>query len=244
METNIPTALVIGNGPSVDALNPALLPKFTTFGANHISKKFAAWGRPTDNIVITDSFRLREIGRAYADYAGGLFVGDERRIIPDYTALRAILGRDFVPLRQLVKPKLPKLRLLESVVFPKQVYPLIFDKARFPFSFEAGLNFGYSVVSAAIQIAVIQGFKRILLTGVDSTYATPKSYFAGMEDKVQYVNNTFIENPRLWMEPILVNLQICLEDRNVKLIDCTPGGKLRFIDKGTLEEFASVTTQP
>jgi hypothetical protein len=61
---------------------------------------------------------------------------------------------------------------------------------------------------------------------------------------VQYVNNTFIENPRLWMEPILVNLQICLEDRNVKLIDCTPGGKLRFIDKGTLEEFASVTTQP
>lgn len=242
METNTTTALIIGNGPSVDALDPALLPKFTTFGANHIYKKFPSWGRPTDNVVITDSYRLREIGRAYAEFAGGLYVGDERRIFPDVAAVRAILGRDFVPLRQLIKPKFPKSPFFERFNFPKQLYPLVFDKIRFPFSFESGLNFGYSVVSAATQIAVLKGFRRILLTGVDSSYATPKAYFAGMEDKVQYVNQAFIENPRLWMEPILVNLQICLEDRGVQLIDCTPGGKLRFIEKGKLEDFAGAGT--
>lgn len=230
-------ALVIGNGPSVDALDTATLQRFTTFGANHIYKKFTSWGAETDHVVITDSYRLREIGNAYASFPGDLYVGDENKVWPNQRDVRVILGRNFIPLRQLVKPKFPKIPLLEGISFHHFLHPLIFDKVRFPLTFERGLNFGYSVVSSAIQIAVIRGFKRILLTGVDSSYPTPKAYFAGMEDKVQYVNNAFVENPRLWMEPILVNLQISLEERGVELIDCTPGGKLRFIAKGALEDY-------
>ena len=75
-----------------------------------------------------------------------------------------------------------------------------------------------------------------MLTGVDSSYPTRKAYFHGMESGVSYVNNSFVENPRIFMEPVLVALQIHLEDLGVELIDCTPGGKLRFISKGDLSQ--------
>jgi hypothetical protein len=49
------------------------------------------------------------------------------------------------------------------------------------------------------------------------------------------VNHLFVKNPRLFMEPLLVTLQIHLEELGVELLDCTPGGKLRFINKGTFQ---------
>lgn len=237
VQTKPETALIIGNGPSVDRLDPSLLPHFWTYGCNHIGKKFSDWGRPTDNIVITDFKRTSEIGTAYKDYAGSVYVGNERRTFPNVAWTESVMGRPVTPLRQLVKPKLARYEFLDKLEFHYFLHPLIFDKLRFTFDLKKGLNFGYSVVTSAIQLAVIEGFKRIVLTGVDASYPTEKAYFKGMEQDVQWVNTPFIENPRMWMEPVLVCMQIALEGSGVEIIDCTPGGKLQFIKKGTLEDY-------
>ncbi|WP_010583542.1 hypothetical protein [Schlesneria paludicola] len=230
------TALVMGNGPSIDKLEPAWLDSVYSFGSNHIYKKFDAWGRATDAVVITDMQRIREIGKAYQNYPGQLYVGNERRIVPNSSTLRRILGRDFIPLKQLPKPMVARWGIFNWFNYGPRMQQVIFDKTRYPLTYEKGLNFGYSVITAATQIAAIEGFRRILMTGVDANYPTPKSYFAGAETSINYVNQTFIESPRLWMEPILVGLQICLESAGVELIDCTPGGKLRFITKGNFAD--------
>jgi hypothetical protein len=232
------TALVIGNGPSVDLLDPQILPYFTTYGCNHIGKKFAAWGRETDNVVITDSNRINEIGAAYRDYRGTLFVGDERYILPPTKRIRKILGRDFVPLRQLKKETLRRFGWLDRVRWSPLFYSTVFQKGKFTFDDKLGLNFGYSVVISAIQLAVMRGHQTILLTGVDSSYRGDKDYFQGMADRIAYVNQSFTANPRVFMEPILVLLQVYLEGLGVALIDCTPGGKLRYISKGVLSDAA------
>jgi hypothetical protein len=225
-------ALIIGNGPSVDHLPLDLFDHVTTYGCNHIGRKFAQWGRPTDHIVITDSNRIAEIGRTYADFRGGLFVGDDRYAFPPVRRIRNILGRDFVPLRQLKKQTLERFRFLDRVRWSPLLYSTIFHKGRFTFDLNQGLNFGYSVVTSAIQLAVIHGHKTILLTGVDSSYKGDKDYFTGMADRISYVNKDFTSNPRVFMEPILTLLQVYLEPLEIALIDCTPGGKLRFIPKG------------
>lgn len=232
-------ALILGNGPSIDQLDAGLLPHFETFGSNHICRKFPVWGCALDNVVITDSNRLVEIGDAYRDFPGTLHVGDQRYIFPPVARLRRLLGRDFVPLRQLTKQKMPVNAFTRRIRWSKYLFATVFDKTRFTFDLEKGLNFGPSVVISAIQLAVIKGHKRILLTGVDSHYATPKSYFAGMADKIGYVNDVFIANPRLFMEPLLVLLQIYFEALRVELVDCTPGGALRFVKKGQLADYAS-----
>jgi hypothetical protein len=229
--SKIDTALVIGNGPSVDQLDPALFDHLTTFGCNHIGKQFKTWGRETDNVVITDSNRLEEIKDAYKDYKGGLFVGDQRYAIAPFRKIRALLGRDFTPLRQLKKKTLEKVPLIDSLPFPKLAYSTVFAKDRFTFNYDDGINFGYSVVISAIQIAAIQGFKTILLTGVDSNYRKPVDYFGTAQGEINFVNYDFIAAPRLFMEPLLVLLQIYFEKMGVELLDCTPGGKLRFIGK-------------
>jgi hypothetical protein len=225
-------ALIIGNGPSVDQLDPSLFDQFTTFGCNHIYTKFKDWGRETDNVVITDSNRIREIGDSYKSYEGGLFIGDERYANPPVAKIRNIVERNFTPLRQLKKETLDNLRIIDGMKFHKLLYSTVFHKLRFEFDLEKGLNFGYSVVISAIQIAAIRGHKTILITGVDSTYRKEKDYCNGAEGKIEFVNHSFIKNPRLFMEPILALAQVYLEEMGVELIDCTPGGKLKFVAKG------------
>lgn len=225
-------ALVIGNGPSVDSLPVELLDQLVTYGCNHIGRKFPEWGRELDNIVITDSNRIKEIGGLYREFRGGLYVGHEQYVDPPVAWIRRHLRRDFVALRQLKKETLNKVSLVDCVRWPQSLYTTVFSKNRFTFDLRRGLNFGYSVVTSAIQLAAMQGAKCILVTGVDTSYKTDKDYFSGMETAINYVNHGFVKNPRVFMEPVLVSLQVHLEALGVGLVDCTPGGKLRFIPKG------------
>jgi len=230
-------ALIIGNGPSVNLLDPALLKSFVTFGSNHIYKIFPEWGLQTDNVVITDSHRINEIGNAYKDFRGSMYVGDERYAYPPVRRIRKILGRDFIPLRQLTKETIRNWRILDRVRWHRLLYSTVFSKMNFTFNYSVGINFGYSVVISAIQIAIIEGYRTILLTGVDSRYLARKDYFAGAESSVGFVNESFIANPRSFMEPVLVALQIAAESIDAQIIDCTPNGSLRFIKKGNVSAY-------
>lgn len=158
-------ALIIGNGPSVDHLDPSDLPRFESYGCNSIYRKFKNWGRQADNVIITDSQRLNEIGNAYKDFKGRLFIGDQRYITPPYRKYRRLLGRDFTPLNQLTKKHMPNNWLTRRIPFPKYLTTTVFQKLDMSFDLQKGINFGRSVSCSAVQIAAILGHTEILITG-------------------------------------------------------------------------------
>ncbi|MGB0369887.1 MAG: hypothetical protein ACPGN3_00955 [Opitutales bacterium] len=233
-------ALLIGSGPSVDKIDPKYFDHFETYGCNSIFKKFEEWGRPVDNVVITDSKRMQDIGDAYKNYEGRLFIGDQRYVMPPYKKYKRLLGRDFIPLKQLTKNTFPENWLTRLIPFSKYLSSTVFQKWNMTFDYERGLNFGRSVSCAMVQIAAIEGHKIIALTGVDANYDNPKSYFSDVAETVSHVNVPFVSNPRLMMEPFFVMAQILLEPDGIRLIDCTPGGKLKFIEKSELNQLLGV----
>jgi hypothetical protein len=239
MENIKKPALILGNGPSLDLLSATDLEHFETYGTNHIYKKFPVWGRQVDNVVITDSNRLKEIGTAYKDFPGKLYIGDQRYIEPPYQRLRKIVGRDFIPLRQLTKETMPVNAFTRRIAWNKYLSSTVFQKWQMGFDYAKGLNFGRSVSCSCVQIAAIEGHKQILLTGIDARYNTPKDYGAGIAREIAHVNVPFTRNPRLMMEPFFVMLQIYLEPMGIELVDCTPGGALKFINKGQLSDFVA-----
>lgn len=230
-------ALIIGNGPSVDQIDPECLSAFETFGCNSIFLKFKEWGREVDNVVITDSNRLKEIGANYATFSGKLYIGNQKYPVPPYARTRKLIGRDFTPLRQLTKRHYPRNWLTDRIPVSKYLATTVFDKLRVSFDPQTGFNFGRSVSASMVQLAASLGFKTILLTGIDAHYERPKSYFKGAGEGVHWVNEEFVNNPRMMMEPFFVMMQIALEPLEIKLVDCTPGGRLRFVEKGNLSSF-------
>jgi hypothetical protein len=163
-------------------------------------------------------------------------VGHQSYVYPPVERLRTTLQRNFVPLRQLKKQTLAHFGILDHIRLHKLLYSTVLQKGMYTFDLSKGLNFGYSVVLSAIQIAVINGARTVLMTGVDSSYKTGRDYFASMSSHVAFINRDFITNPRIYMEPLLVLMQVYLEAMGVTLVDCTPGGKLRFINKGHFVE--------
>lgn len=229
-------ALVIGNGPSAEEINKELLDGVRSYGCNHVNQLFDKWGRQTDAVVITDSNRIKEIGGSYSSFKGDLYIGDERYPYPPIKKIRSIVGRDFFPLRQQTKKNYPKGEIFQNIRFHRFLYTTIFDKWKMSFDHNIGLNFGRSVVVSAIQIAAIEGYKKILLSGVDSSYRNTHDYAGSIDGSIGYVNQTFISNPRLHMEPFLVILQLYFEKMGVELIDCSKGGALRYIKKSSLSD--------
>lgn len=234
---NRDTALIIGNGPSVDKMDPAILDRVYAYGANQIYMKFPAWGRKTDAIVITDPTRLREIGTDLTDYEGKLFVGDGRYVSPQLAETKAILGRDFIPLRQLTRKDLRFRKALTSLRLKRYWKQYVLNTEEMSFNFDKGFRFGGSVVITMIQMAAAEGFKKILLTGVDASFKPQSEYFGGIQKQALHPQRDMPYNIRMTLEPAFVLLQVYFEDMGIELIDCTPGGALRFIPKGRLEDF-------
>lgn len=231
-------ALILGNGPSIDLLNPDDLDKFNiVIGTNHIYKKFKIWGRNCDVIVITDHNRLSEIVENEIPKGIELYIGDERRHEPSHHFTKKYISRDFIALKQKMRKKLDVFPF-NKVNIPESAYKVFFDKERFGFLKGEDLNYGNSVVISAIQIAIQKGYKEIYLWGVDANYK--KEYFDDAKDVVKYRNSNFMNNARLMMEPILVSMQIQCEYLNVVIRDLTPNGSLRNIEKMSIKDISTL----
>jgi hypothetical protein len=249
------TALVLGNGPSLDTLDAARFDSVTTFGTNRVFVMFTKWQRECDNVVITDHARIREIGDSYRNYGGRMFVGYSRSINPRIRHLKNILGRDFIPLKQMVTDR-PRKHWLSRLDRWPTITRMVRDRNNVSFDFEKGFNFGGTVVGTSVQVAVALGFKRILLVGVDAGGVEGKTHCGGLpvhppefQRQLQVrryenrgLNTKFSDGSRAYdirlkLEPFLVLLQLALEETDCELIDCTPNGKLRFIPKGKLEDY-------
>jgi hypothetical protein len=251
------TALILGNGPSLDMIDPACFDSFTTFGTNRVYVLFPKWKKECDNIVITDYARIREIGDSYRYYGGRLFVGCSRNIYPRVRQLQQILGHDFTPLKQLVINR-RRQRWLSGLDRWPAITRMVRNRRTVSFDFERGFNFGGTVGGTAVQIAVALGFRRILLVGMDAGAINGKTHCADLphfpaEFRQQLRDRRYDDprsvatlsdtsqwqssNIRLKLEPFFVLLQVALEEVGCELIDCTVNGKLRFISKGKLENY-------
>jgi hypothetical protein len=232
MSTKRRTAILLGNGPSADLFPSELCGKADVFGTNFVGVKFPVWGCTTKAVVITDSSRIVEIGKLYEDSPVELYVGDERYVEPN-SQVRTILGRQYEPLRQLSRNRLPGFSILRRFKHKRGIMrDVMFLRSQYSFDRSAGFNFGNSVIVGSLQLLVSLGYKRILLSGVDTRYRTSKDYLQGVAERTKWVWEDFIKNPRLFMEPHLVSLQILAEAVGVEIIDCTPDGALQFIRKG------------
>jgi hypothetical protein len=251
------TALVLGNGPSLDMIDPACFDHFTTFGTNRVYVMFPKWRRECDNIVITDRARIREIGDSYRHYRGQMFVGSSHNIYPRVRELRRVLGRDFTPLKQMIVDR-RRQRLLSRMDRWPAITRIVRNRKTVSFDFERGFNFGGTVGGTAAQIAVALGFNRVLLVGMDAGSIDGKTHLADLPhfppEFQQQLKDRRYEDPRpvgelsersqwrsnnirLKMEPFFVLLQVAMEEVGCELVDCTVNGKLRFISKGKLEDY-------
>lgn len=231
------TALILGNGPSLDQLNPALLKNFYTIGTNNIWAKFTSWEAETDAVIIVDAERIKEIGARYRNYSGELYVGHLNYIDPPIAAIRKSVGRDFIPVKQLMVPNPRFWGCLARYKIRQKLNGYLRNRIELSFDLTKGFLFASSVVVPAVQLAAAMGYKRILLHGVDASYAPKASHAAGIVAKQHIPARVFDYNFRADFEPWLVKAQIYFEQMGVELIDCTPGGKLRFITKGRLEDY-------
>ena len=203
------TVVVLGNGPSVDAFDPRILDFCRVIGTNSIFRKFETWKAVCQDAVITDAYRLKEIADSYAAFPKVcLHVGNHRAILPSKSVTRALVGRDFVPIRQYARRTF-RGKLFEFIQWPDRLRPLIFNKLLYPLDPELGFNFGQSVVMSAIAIAAQESPGKILLSGVDARYDGPQNYFGGV--KVEYVNTDFVNDPRTFMEPFMAMARVSLE---------------------------------
>lgn len=235
------TCVIAGAGPSLLNVNLDLIPADAYFMVcNHYYKLKKTYERTPDGVVITDSSRLKEIGNNYSGYNAELFVGHQKYINPPIKYIKNILKRDFTPISQLAKRRVKSLRIFNKISIPQFLHDAFFDKRKWNHIdvSDIGCNFGSSVIFAATQIAISKGYKKIIYIGVDANYSNGN--YAFEIDEKMFLDNNFMNNPRLSMEPYLVSLQIFYEPFGIEFVDCTIGGKLHFINKSSLEkEFAN-----
>lgn len=237
------TALVLGNGPSIDKLSVDCLDRCFVIGTNGIHLKFDEWGREVDAVVMTDPHRIASVGRSYESYQGPLYLGDFRYVCPPRRHYQTVLGRDFIPLKQRLNPNLGLIRLWGRLKVRRLYASYMLEKEDLAFDLATGLSFRGSVAGVAIQLAVALGYKRILLHGLDARYAGTGagSYFGQLGQRnptLLYRNYTgaLRHDPRMDLEPTLVLLQVYFEQMGIELFDCTPGGALRFVPKADINE--------
>ena len=232
-------ALILGTGPSLDQLDVGLLHRFTTFGVNFVHLKFDPANYVVDNVIVADPKRFEVIGKYYQNKETTIYASDRRYVVPKYQKLRHIFGKDFVPVPQLGFERIRLGRFLRKLPLRGIYYNYLLNRREMCFDIKKGVNYGGSVVIGAIQIAAAMGFKRILLHGVDASYAPGKNYFKeGSSHQTsfpKFEQSSF--DIRKIMEPMIVLMQLYFEEMDIELIDCTPGGRLRFIHKGRLEDY-------
>lgn len=212
-----------------------------SYGTNHVHLHLDPLGRQVDNLIVLDPSRHQGVAEYYRDKPNvRLFVGDTRYFLPPERAVRQLFQRAVVRVPQLSFPCRHWVdRRLKRVRIRQRVNGYLLDTSAMSFSLRAGFNFGGSVVVGAIQLAASRGHTKILLCGVDASFSGPKQYCAGAEraglkpSLLQLQQGRY--NFRALVEPQLARLQIYFAEMGVELIDCSPGGKLRFIRKGHLE---------
>lgn len=206
---------VIGNGPSLNAIDMGRLRGEVTFGSNRVYHGFATWGFPFTYWSIEDRLVAEDI-RAEWDAVEG-----PTKLLPADLIALAVNRRNLVPVtfdRQQFDPGLPQFSD---------------DPAR--------LYWGGTVTYLLLQAAVIMGCNPIYLVGVDFHYVRPDHVKAldrptewqSHGDDPNHFFPAYFGAGRKWHDPNLERAHRCYQSaRNycdaagIQVLNATPGSKL------------------
>jgi hypothetical protein len=215
---------ILGNGPSLNKCDLALLKDEYSFAVNGIFYKTKEMNyKPNfymveDNHVVYDN--LKEINKYQCEYK--FFPSNYKNVIvPDETTI-------FMP---------------SDFGFYREYHPY-YCIPRFSTDVSNEIFAGQSVTIMQLQMAYHLGFSHVYLIGMDFSYALPESTkvegcnYTSQEDDVNHFHPDYFGKGKKWHDPkldrVLMNYQKCKEEFELdgrKIYNATKGGKLEIFDR-------------
>jgi hypothetical protein len=215
--------VIIGNGPSLNLMDLAVLRDVPTFGLNRGHLLFPRIGGPTTYLASVNKFVLEQSAEEMlAAPSLKFFNWRHRQYVPE--------GRDDVIfLRTIHEPRFS------------------FDIPR------AGLWEGATVTFVAMQLAFHLGYREIVLIGVDHNFTTPGAahqLVTSAGDDPNHFDPSYFGKGYRWQLPDLVTSERAyalakgaFEAAGGRIIDATVGGKLTIFPKAAFTDlFPGATT--
>jgi hypothetical protein len=234
------TAIVIGNGPSLNQIDFSLLTGRHTIGVNSIFLAGEKLTEPLTYYVVEDTAVFKDNEQRIKDYQAGtkLFPTLYRpRFEPDeitpsthfFRMNQGFYGRTsrFGPTRTVCHPRF-------STDAAQRVYC------------------GQSVTIINLQLAHWFGYHRILMIGMDFTYQIPDdadrrgNIIVSRSDDPNHFHPDYFGAGKTWKDPkldrVLVNYHLAkamFEASGREIVNCTIGGALDVFPRATLEQALS-----
>lgn len=216
---------IIGSGPSINSQPIEALKDSDTIAFNAFYRGVEKWGFLPTYYLIEDVLPAE-------DNATNI------KLLANDTCL--VLSRDCAKFYSDVNHIPVALRKYSSH-WSRENWP------KFQRSSQAPLYWGGTVTYMALQLAVILGYKEVVLLGIDLTYNLPVNYKGGVitsqdNDQNHFDPNYFGKGLR-WHDPNVNRMQKSLlkaekemVKTSVKLFNATNGGNLKYIKRIKLED--------
>lgn len=215
------TAMIIGNGPSVDIELLPRMQRFVTFTCNKFYMCYPRTHFRPNYTMVVDNQMLGDWGDSIHQNA------DSTVFSADHTLVNRHPNGVYLPLTNK-----------RNFTFSD----LSTDKY---------IDSGGSVVVAAIQLAFFMGFKQIYLYGVDHSFKqTSTSRHLNNQGMVSGDGNHFISNYRQgrpWYPPDILAIELAfkvccdfLDARNIELVNLTPDSQLKVVPSDRLSSLIGI----
>ena len=127
-------------------------------------------------------------------------------------------------------------------------YPILLRfRDKYCKSFCEPVSVAATVTFVAIQTAMLMGFRRIFIIGLDHSFVgdgKPNQTLISQEEDQNHFLKNYFAGGVLWEYPDLKRnesgyklLRAVAEQREVEIIDCTDGGKCPVFQKGRIEDY-------
>ena len=213
------TALIMGNGPSLDTVPRTLLERFISFGANSITLAYTHSDECPKN--------LKGFVANYLVAINPLVIEQNKVDILNYPALAFFLRAG-------------------SGLSGDRIYPLISTPPQFSYTPEQGIYEGFTVTYVSLQLAFFMGFSTVYLVGVDHNYSyqgEPNEENDKVEPDLNHFHPDYFKGQK-WNNPDLVNstkayamAENAYRKAGREIINLPPNTALDVFEKG---EYADV----
>ncbi|MFN3216055.1 MAG: glycosyltransferase [Acidimicrobiales bacterium] len=230
--------VVIGNGPSLNAIDLSLLADEVTFGVNGIFLAEETMGFATTYYMVEDSLYMKENVQDVLLYnASHKFFPSEYRTyfdeVPENVSFFEMDGRFY------------------SGGSPAHSVP------RFSTDFSRRGYCGQSVTILNLQLAYHLGFAEVVLIGMDFSYTIPDSviregnHLTSTEDDPNHFHPGYFGVGRTWKDPkldrVLASYQLAkrvFEQDGRRIVNATAGGALELFPRSDYGELFGRSSRP
>jgi hypothetical protein len=220
------TVVCVGNGPSIASTELELLDGQYVIGTNRAFLLLDRFKPKEFHLMVQDNQRVRELEPEISECAYPLHVGHYNFTLkwPVPTWMYRTENPPYAFLPRL-KWYLATKDSNESRLCFESDFGLGFSRNP-----SRCMNFGYSVIFSAIQLAHYMGAKKIVCIGIDMNYTSGVNFVSG-------VTNIFPAfDYQLHGEPMFLLFLRLLNEQGVSLVNATPGGAVDCIERQTLKK--------